>query len=73
MMKGIDATGSQEWGHLVEAGTLAGLPDGSMTYAKDGAGTRKAAQHIILCSGGDSHLLFTHLLAGQPLLIPVFL
>lgn len=57
----------------MEAGTLAGLPDGSMTYAKDGAGTRKAAQHIILCSGGDSHLLFTHLLAGQPLLIPVFL
>lgn len=65
--------GSQEWGHLVEAGTLAGLPDGSMTYAKDGAGARKAAQHITLFSGGDAHLLFTRLLAGEPLLIPVFL
>lgn len=58
----------------MEAGTLAGLPSGSMTYGKDGAGARKAAQHISLCSGGDSHMLFKCcLLAGEPLLISVFL
>ena len=58
----------------MEAGTLTGLPDGIVTYGKDGAGARKAAQHIILCSGGDSHMLFKCcLLADEPLLISVFL